>query len=262
MENRYHNKIHMLSVGLFFSLILSLSACLPVTPIAPLPKSSSTPTNTTTPTILWFPPTPTRTLVPTIVASATTEFRPGIGLILFEDKFTNVDHWLTGDMGKGTIALGENELSLVLTQPKGYLFSYRDEPTLDNFYAEIVASPSLCAGLDEYGLLVRYDSPVDFYRFSLSCDGQTRLDKLVNGAASSPQPWLISASVPSAAPSQSRIGVWASGSEMRFFINDEFQFSINDRMLTQGMIGVFVRSGGENAVTVSYSDLEVYQIQP
>jgi len=49
---------------------------------------------------------------------------------------------------------------------------------------------------------------------------------------------------------------------MRFFINDEFQFSINDRMLTQGMIGVFVRSGGENAVTVSYSDLEVYQIQP
>jgi hypothetical protein len=47
---------------------------------------------------------------------------------------------------------------------------------------------------------------------------------------------------------------------MRFFINDEFQFSINDRILATGLIGVFARSGGETAVTVSFSDLVVYQI--
>jgi hypothetical protein len=115
-------------------------------------------------------------------------------------------------------------------------------------------------GLDEYGLLIRYNSPVDFYRFSLSCDGRTRLDKLVGGVASSPQPWLGSTSIPTAAPSFSRLGVWAVGSEMRFFINDEYQFSVKDPVLSRGMIGVFARSGGETAVTVSYSDLVVFQI--
>lgn len=259
-----HSRKHQpaLVVGLFYSLILTLSACLPVNPLAPLPTQTSTPTLTATPTILWFPPTPTRTPVPTIVASITPEFRPGIGGTILEDSFNNADHWLTGNTGRGTISLGEDELSLVLTQPRGYLFSFRDEPTLVDFYVEITASPSLCAGLDEYGLLVRYNSPLDFYRYSLSCNGQTRLDKLVGGTASSPQPWLVSPSVPGSAPSKSKIGVWVSGSEMRFFINDEFQFGVNDRVLTQGMIGVFVRSGGENAVTVSFSDLVISQIQP
>jgi hypothetical protein len=170
------------------------------------------------------------------------------------------DLWLTGNFGKGTVALGTNEISLALTQPNGYLHSIRSEPLLSDFYLEITTNPNICSGIDEYGLLLRYNSLVDFYRFSLSCNGQTRLDKLVGGIATSPQPWIESTSVPTAAPSTSRIGVWALGNEMRFFINDEFQFSINDRILATGMIGVFARSGGETAVTVSFSDLVVYQI--
>jgi hypothetical protein len=193
--------------------------------------------------------------------SSTPEFRTGIGNIILQDNFEILDHWLTGELGKGTIAFGINELSLALTQPGGYLFSTRDEPIFDDFYAEITASPNICTGMDEYGMLIRYNSPVDFYRFSLSCGGQTRLDKLVGGVATSPQPWLGSTSVPTAAPSSSRIGVWAFGSEMRFFINDEFQFSISDRMLPGGLIGVFARSGGETAVTVSFSDLVVFKVQ-
>jgi hypothetical protein len=164
-------------------------------------------------------------------------------------------------MGKGTISIGSNEISLVLIQPNGYLFSIRDEPVIENFYLEITASPNICTGMDEYGMLIRYNSMVDFYRFSLSCDGRTRLDKLVGGIATSPQPWLVSSSVPTAAPSSSRIGVWVNGSEFRFFINDEFQFSINDRMLPVGTIGFFARAGGDTAVTVSFSDLVINEIQ-
>ena len=262
MTKTFGNSHQWTVVFIFLTLALITSACLPVTQFAPLPTSSSTATITATPKILWFPATPTKTQVPTKVASATPEYRPGVGARLIEDTFLNADHWLTGNTGRGTITLGNNELSLVMTQPQGYLFSYRDEPILGDFYAEITASPSLCAGVDEYGLLVRFNSQMDFYRFSLSCNGQTRLDKLVNGTASSPQTWLASSSVPSAAPSQSRIGVWAVGDEMRFFINNEFQFGIKDPTLTQGMIGVFARSGGENAVTVSFSDLVIFQVQP
>jgi len=244
-----------------FSFGFLVSSCLPTTPLSPLPTDTLTPTTTSTPTVIWFPPTATSTTPPMVISSPTPELRPGVLGILLEDDFSIADNWLMGDLGKGVIALGINELSLALNQSKGYLFSFRNEPTFDNFYAEITAKPSICMRLDEYGILIRYNSPSDFYRFSLSCDGQVRLDKLIGGTATSPQPWITSASVPTAAPSESRLGVWVSGSEMRFFINDEFQFAVHDRILSRGMIGVFVRSGGETAVTVSFSDLVVYQIE-
>jgi hypothetical protein len=72
---------------------------------------------------------------------------------------------------------------------------------------------------------------------------------------------MQSASVPSAAPSSSRLGVWAVGKEMRFFVNDQHQFTITDKTLPSGAMGVFIRSRGENAVTVSFSDLIVYKIE-
>jgi hypothetical protein len=245
-----------------FLLIVVLTGCLPTTPLPTPPTNTPTLTSTATPTIIWFPPTPTHTPIPYILPSTTPEFRSGIGDIILQDDFTASDHWLTGKTGKGTISIELNEISLAITQPNGYLFTIRDEPIMTNFYAEITASPTICTGMDEYGMLIRYNSMVDFYRFSLSCDGRTRLDKLVGGIATSPQPWLNSSSVPTAAPSSSRIGVWAQGNELRFFINDEFQFGVNDRIHPGGLIGVFGRSGGETAVTVSFKDLVVHQIMP
>ncbi|MFH1635018.1 MAG: hypothetical protein ABIG63_13565 [Chloroflexota bacterium] len=243
-------------------ILIILTACLPAPPVTLLPTETPAPTRTPTPTVVWFPVTDTPASPPTVIPSLTPETRPGVGDILLTDDFSTSEHWLVGEMPKGSVALGVDELTLALIQPKGYIFSFRDQPTFDDFYLEITASPNLCTGLDEYGLLLRYNSPSDFYRFSLSCNGQTRLDRIVGGGAASPQPWMPSTSVPSAAPSSSRLGVWVVGQEMHFFINDEFQFAISDRMLARGMIGVFARSAGEMAVTVSFSDLVVRAIQP
>jgi len=244
-------------------LLILLTACLPA-PAVTLPPTETTaaPTRTHTPTVIWFPTTDTPNPPPTVIPSLTPEIRPGVGEILLADDFSTAESWLVGEMPKGSVALGVDELTLALVQPKGYIFSFRNQPTFDDFYLEITASPSLCTGLDEYGLLLKYNSPSDFYRFSLSCNGQTRLDRIVGGSALSTQPWMPSTSVPSAAPSISRLGVWVVGQEMRFFINNEFQFAISDRMLARGMIGVFARSAGETAVTVSFSDLVVRAIQP
>jgi hypothetical protein len=187
--------------------------------------------------------------------------RPGAGEIIFEDDFSLPGAWQLSQSANGTVALGVKELSIALVEPGAYLSSVRSEPSFGNFYAEITASPNLCAGLDEYGLLFRVRSLGDFYRFSLSCDGQVRLDRLVGGTGGSPQPWLVSASIPRGSPSNSRLGVWAVGRDLRFFVNGEFQFAVSDSYHPSGLIGVFVRSAGENAVTVSFSDLKIYQIE-
>lgn len=234
------------------------------TNLSPLPPADSllltTPTIAPSATIVWFPPTATATLVPTLGITPSPTQRVETGPILFSDDFADGSAWSLGRTASTSIALGKNVLTLALNQPGGYLFSLRDEPLLSDFYLEITASPSLCRDQDEYGLLLRVSPALEFYRFSLSCDGQTRLDKYYQGKASSPQPWMLSGAVPPGAPSSSRLAIWALGKEMRFYVNDELQFSVNDPSLTGGVIGVFARSAGDNAVTISFSDLVVKEV--
>ena len=243
-------------------ITIFLGACIPIPVPTPISTETATPAPTLTPTVIWFPPTATHTAIPTLGLTQTSLSHIPTGQVLLQDNFRDISLWITGNPGNGTVALGIDELSLVITQPKSYLFSFRNEPIFSDFYLELTANPSLCAGLDEYGILFRYNSPADFYRYSLSCDGKTRLDKVVNGTAYSPQPWLESISVPRAVPTSLRMGVWVSGSEMQFYIDEGYQFTVTDRSLNDGLIGVFIRSTAENAVTVSFSDLVVYQVDP
>jgi hypothetical protein len=212
---------------------------------------------------VWFPATPTHTPFPTSTPLLPTpEQRPGLGEVIFQDDFSSALDWMLSETAKGSVALSKNKLTIAIAAPKTYLSSVRNQPAFSNFYAEITASPNLCRGADEYGLLIRVASAQDYYRFSVSCDGQTRLDRVYRGQASSPQPWILGVRIPVGSPSTSRLAVWAVGNEMRFFINDEYQFTVRDPLLTSGTLGVFARSVGESAVTVNFSDFVVREIQP
>jgi len=236
-----------------------LSACIQREVPSPVLENTPTPTQTSTPTVTieWFPATVTPTMVPTSFTTPTPEYRPDVGELILKDDFSNPGSWTLGKSTSGNIALGINELTIAIAEPKAYDFSVRQEPILDDFYLEITTSPTLCQGEDQYGILLRMSSPGDFYRYALSCDGRVRLDRIVQGTATSPQPWTNSGSVPPGAPITSRLGVWARGNEMRFFINDQYQFSVTDPLLQSGNLGVFARSMGETAVTVNFSDLIV-----
>ena len=83
------------------------------------------------------------------------------------------------------------------------------------------------------------------------------LDRVIQGTATSPQPWIQNNSLPPGAPLPARLGVRLQGEEMLFYINDQYQFTVRDPSLQSGAIGVFARSLGENAVTVNFSKLVV-----
>jgi hypothetical protein len=185
-----------------------------------------------------------------------------LGDILFEDDFSSVDAWALSTTAKGGVALGPNRLTIAISEPTSYIYSLRSQPVFGNFYVEITASPNLCRGADEYGLLIRAASAMDFYRFSISCDGQTRMDRIYRGQASSPQPWVQGSRIPVGSPSSSRLAIWALDNEMRFFVNDDYQFTVRDPLLPSGSLGVFARSAGDSAVTVNFSNLVVREILP
>lgn len=229
-------------------------------PTTPTPAVTFTLEPTATATIIWFPPTATFTPYPTPALTPTPNQLAGIGEVLLEDDFSTAEMWSLTSNEEGGVALSKNELTIAIQAGKAYFYSIRQEPVLSDFYAEISASPSLCKGADEYGLLLRVSETGDYYRFSLSCDSQVRLDRVIGAGASSPQPWLLSGDVPPGAPSISRLGVRAEGSEMRFFVNGQYQFTVNDPMLSEGRLGIFARSTGENAVTINFSNLVIHAL--
>jgi hypothetical protein len=253
----------MKNILLVIFLILFFAAC----SASPSPAVLSTETSTPSPaiatsTVVWFPPTPTHTPFPTQVITPTADMRPQLGEIIFEDDFSDPQKWSLSQTDLGSAAMAMNELTIAIGETNMTLSSIREQPVLSDFYLEVTASPSICRNLDEYGVLLRVTSADDFYRFSLSCNGQVRLDRLIGGQASSPQPWLLSGAVPPGAPSSSLLGISAVGPNMDFFVNGQFQFSVKDPLLSSGGIGLFARSANKMAVTVNFSDLVVYNIAP
>jgi hypothetical protein len=252
------------SAAIIMVLIITACACVPLfIPHSPLPTITPLPpTSTSTPTTVWFPLTATYTPLPTATYSITPTLgtHPSYGNLLFTDDFSNQAQWNLGVNQAGSIALGKKEISLAINQPRGYLSTLRKNTILSDFYLEITASPSICRAGDEYGLLLRVSPSLDFFRFGLTCNGEARLDRMLNGQASSPQPLVMNGAIPPGAPSSSRLVVWAMGSRMLFYVNDEYLFSIHDSVLLVGGFGVFARASCEDVVTVNFSELAVYKV--
>lgn len=245
-------------------LALLLGACVEAPQDLSTPAPSGTPTRTPTQTgtILWFPPTRTPRPIATVQVFPTPDQRPAVGEVLLKDDFTQPGQWTNGQADVGVVSYGDGELTLAVQAQKGMLVSLRNSTNLSDFYLELTSSLSLCRGPDNYGLLVRATSVQDYYRFLITCDGQIRLERVKNGKTAVLQEWMYSGQVPPGSPLVLKLGVWVVKTNLRFFINDVYQFSASDTILSNGSVGVYARSNGITPVTVSFSDLVVHAIHP
>jgi hypothetical protein len=241
-------------------LIMVMTACAGQGGIETLPSDTPAPSATPTATIQWFPPTDTPRPLATPTALPTLDLHPGIGELILEDHFEMTSPWQTQRSAAGSVAFGKQELTLAVAQPQGTLFSFRSEPTVDNVYLEITASPSLCRGADMYGLLLRAAGPQDAYRFLIACNGMLRLERIKNSKVVILYDWTPSAQVPPGSPLVLRVGVWMLNNELRFFVNDVYQFGVHDTVWQRGSIGLFARSAGKNVLTVNFSNLVIYHL--
>jgi hypothetical protein len=248
-------------------LLVFLTACSGLLP-APSPSAlvSLTPTpvpgtETPTATIVWFPPTNTPTIFPTQAIQPTPQQRPGVGELLFVDSFDQPDLWSTATSSLVSAKVTSNKLLLSISgQGPLSIASLRNQPVLGDFYAEATATLSLCGDMDQFGMIFRAAPGGNDYRFTVRCDGEMRLERSLSGSRSPLLDWLPSGDAPRAAPAQVKIGVWMAGSEMRFFLNDNYQFSKRDSTLNAGTLGFFIYANGATPITVSFSNLSVYPV--
>jgi hypothetical protein len=241
-------------------MTLALSAC--TTPAEYPIQTNISPTGTPVPptaTIVWFPATETPTPQPVVTQPPTPERKPGVGDLSVSDDFSSPTLWNPAVSEDASIALDRNHLTIAL-QPGISAFRVRKGPVLTDFYAELTARPSLCRDADQYGILFRAPSNAAYYAFVLSCNGTAWAERVRFNRSYSLHPAVPSADVPMGAPGEVRLGVWVSGSEMRFFLNGHYQFSATDPSYKSGAVGAFARSLGKTPVTVLFSDLAIYDV--
>ena len=238
-------------------ILTSCSGSLPT--LTPTP-SLVLPTDTPTSTIIWFPPTNTPLEFPTQPIASTPEYHPGVGDLLFADSFDRPELWNTSTSSQASAIVTRNRLVQSVSGPAVYISSLRSQPTVGDFYAEATADVSLCNGIDKYGMVFRAAPGGNYYRFAVNCDGQARLERSSGGETYPIQDWQPSGDVTIGAPAHMKIGVWAAGSEMRFFLNDHYQFTVRDPLFHTGTLGFFVYANRKTPVTVSFSDLTVYSV--
>lgn len=211
-----------------------------------------------TATIAWFPASVTPSPQAFSTYAPTPEMRPGLSAMLVTDDFSKKSLWDIAASDQASAAIDNNRLNLS-AQSGIYIISLRHDLSVDDYYAEITARPSLCRADDSYGILVRANA-VAYYRFGLSCNGMVSAERISVGTRELLQKPLPSGDVPPGAPGEVRIGVWAVGTEMRLFLNGRYQFSINNPNYLSGTLGVFINSAGDNPVIVSFSDLTIQEI--
>lgn len=252
-------------MGMGVCLFALLAGCGGVYVMTPVPSETAAATPEPSATIDWFPATATPTQTPFVIpATVPTLPEPllGVGAEIIADDFSDTSLWSTSQLEAGNVVYGKQVLSLAVAGNKGILTSYSQHELLQDFYMEMKANISLCQTGDQYGVLFWVLAPGDAYRLVLSCEGRLRLELISGEAAIVLHDWEYGSRILPGSPAEQRIGIWARDGEIRVYVNGAFQFAEKTNPDRGGMLGVFARAGGETAMTVGFSDLVVYQVNP
>ncbi len=244
-------------------LAILLSGCLPDGPTPePTVTLAVTPslTATRTATIQWFPATATPTPFATEIQAVQQDMKPAVGAVLFSDDFRSPGVWLAAPGNAGNVGYGKNELTLAVNTSKGEAASLLPKRTFSDFYMEVEVQPSLCRGEDAFGVLIRAASAQETDRVLMNCNGKVRVEREKSYAVTALREWTTSGQVLPGALLKTRLGVWAVGSELRIFINDQYQFSARETALLDGQVGMYARAAADTPVTVNFANLQIRSV--
>lgn len=230
----------------------------------PLPPTmTATATLEPTATRDWFPATATNTPVKgEIDQTPTQDLRPIDNPVILTDDFSEENGWETINTNSMVAVYGQNELSLALREAKGTVYSFNSNPIPDDYYLELGIEPNLCTGEDHYGLAFRTQSKQDFYRVMISCQGNIRLDLVRGSGAVRLVETQQYAPIFSGPDASIKLNVWLVDNGVKIYINDVLQLEYYKLQWYAGGIGVFARSAGENALSVSFNDLNLREVNP
>ncbi|MCJ7707147.1 MAG: hypothetical protein MUO38_05955 [Anaerolineales bacterium] len=260
-QRRWHRKGLSLAAALLGASGLALAGCLPFGIDAVEPSLTSPPP--TASAALAFPTLiPSPTLTPGPTSTTAPDVHAGLGAYLYRDDFSTNAGWEVGPDARGGTTLIDGRLVISVSTPGAFRYVLGPVPEVDDFFLEVGIRTQLCSPRDEFGVMLRVSPAGDHYRFTLTCDGGARVSRILNGSMSGLVPITITGDAIPGAPADNRIGVWANGSRLRFYLNGLEVFTIHDASLETGGVGFIVRSGAAGQVTVAFDDLTIRALLP
>ena len=185
----------------------------------------------------------------------------GLTELVIADDFSDENLWETSQAQSGNVAFGVENLTLAVARPSTSLFSLSEHEIPESFALEITLQPTLCEPSDQVGIIFWYQSNNDFHRLLITCGGQIRLELVQDGQSYVLHDWEQAAQMALASPASNRISLWVNDGQFQLFINDVFQFEEGVVSDLSGGLGVFARTISGDAMTVRFSNLEIYRVE-
>lgn len=238
----------------------NVAGCAPQEPTTTMELFSATPDLTATPTIDWFPATATPLVVrqPTLTPNAASN--PVYGPSLFADTFAAPESWQNSQDAGGSIIVKDNVLTLAVKATRGSLLTLRKNTELSDFYLETTLKRVLCKDDDLVGVVFRTQGAGSFYRLVLNCQGLYALQQVSGGSTVMLVNWSPSAEITTGLWKAVTIGISANGKTIRIYMNNKLQAEATRTTFARGGIGYYAHAAGDTPLTVSFSDLNVYQV--
>ena len=229
---------------------------------APMPEPSATPelpTPEPSPTFDWFPRTPTPTpeipvtLQPTEPARSTPLADDQIAV----DDFGDPQLWQTSNGVAGAVAYETNALSLAVQGGKNTLTSLSTHELPSDYYLEINLDAQMCSPEDQFGLILWNNSSSGTFRIWFSCSGQVMMDRVLPSGTTVLHKWQTARKYQVGSPATNRVGVRSVNNSLEIYVNETHQFTYSPLNKLTGPLGVIAQSGGELAMTIRVSDLQI-----
>ncbi len=239
---------------------LLLGGCAPALAPTPTPSLPPVPPPTSPVSIPTVMPTPS--LTPASTATSVTDVRSGAGELMFEARFAAGEGWVVGSDTGGGASLSGGSLVLAVSLPNASRFVMAPTPPQADFLLEAGLRASLCSAADEIGILFRVTPVGDHYRFTLDCQGEVRVTRVVGtGAVLLAGPTDAPSAIPGS-PAENRLAVLGRGDTFSLLVNDEMVLEVRDPLLTSGQFGFFVRSASQGQTTAALTAFRLRALLP
>ena len=241
-------------------MVLILSACQAKATALPEPSATpALPTPEPSPTIDWFPrtPTPTPEIPVTPQPVEATRSTPLATDLITSDDFSDPLLWQTSSGSPGTVAYETNALSLAVNGGRNTLTSISTHELPSDFFLEINLDAQMCSPEDQFGLILWNNSSSGTFRLWFSCSGQVMMDRVLPSGTTVLQKWLLARKFQIGSPATNRIGVRSHNNSLEVYVNETHQFTYTPLNKLNGSLGVIAQSGGNLAMTIRVSDLQV-----
>ena len=215
------------------------------------------PVSSQTPGFIFPTTPPSETIPPAPTTSSTADPFEGLGEVLFEDDFSQDTGWDLKEDEIGATSIQRQRLVLTLRQLQGFRFLLLPFQPPSSFFLEFDVIQEICQESDAFGVMLRLNPSFEHYRISITCEGVVRISRVLQGESRALIPDTEPHAILPGPLVSNHISLWADDKTLRLWINDISVFNVNESVLMNGNIALFIRSGTGSLVTASFDNIQI-----